>query len=189
MENIKKLCEHIRTLFPEAWINYKYESIADMHCIQIPEIVYKDDEFSPLVEMGDSFEVKQGTELVFCTEKSLIDFSHSVIASYITVKSFTQTPWLRYIGDGTHSGEEFFKRYLLPKFQALDKMGGTLFIDLDGTLGYTSAFLAGSFGLLAKRFGEKVLNHLYFKSDDSLLLVEEIRDVVKNPQKYEPIKI
>jgi hypothetical protein len=95
-------------------------------------------------------------------------------------KDFSDSPGARYISDGPHSGEEFYKNFLLPKFKSVCEKDGKLIIKLDGLMGCPPSFASASFGKLAKEYGSsKVLKHLEFISNESPLLVERIKKVIR----------
>jgi hypothetical protein len=95
--------------------------------------------------------------------------------SIVVAREFSDAPGARHTADGVNSAEEFLERLLRPKFIAAQKEGGKLFVDLDGTWGYASSFVSGSFGALAREFGAATVNqHLAFKSDEDPLLLEKI---------------
>lgn len=93
---------------------------------------------------------------------------------------FSKTLGARHMIDGPHSGEEFRKTHLEPKFKSLGK-GEKLLIDFDGTYGYPPSFLDEAFGGLARIFGSKeVLDKLEFKSDEEPSLIDEVIGYIKN---------
>lgn len=99
-------------------------------------------------------------------------------------EEFSDCPGARYRKDGPNSGEEFYDRLLLPRFQkALDKQE-KLVIVLDGVWGYPSSFVSGSFGKLAVIYGSKrVLDVIDFISEESETRKNRIIDEIKDPTK------
>lgn len=67
-------------------------------------------------------------------------------ATISIAKDFSDTPAGRYRSDSTRSGEAFREDLLEP---ALRK-GGSVMVDLDGTLGFGSSFLEEAFGGLVR---------------------------------------
>lgn len=97
----------------------------------------------------------------------------------VVAKDFTDAPGARYRTDGKKSAEEFLETLLKPRFLAAKEKTGALLVDLDGTWGYASSFISGSFGALAKEFGAStVYRHLTLKSDEDALLLEKIRQEI-----------
>jgi hypothetical protein len=98
-------------------------------------------------------------------------------------RDFSSAPGFRYRTDGPHSGQQFLEDLLLPRFEAAKQAKSKLFVDLDDVEGYATSFLEGSFGELARRFGAaEVLATLEFKSDQELLLIEEIQRYIREAQ-------
>ena len=108
-------------------------------------------------------------------ENLMIAMTESKITISI-VEEFTRYPGPRFKWQGENSGEEFFQSFLRPKYLEAVEKNLTLEIDLDGTEGYSSAFLDGSFGELSREFGKsKVIKVLSFISIDEPFLIDEIR--------------
>ncbi len=99
----------------------------------------------------------------------------------IVAKEFTDAPGARYTADGPKSGEEFLDDFLRPRFLLAKEAGGLLLVDLDGTWGYASSFVSGSFGALAREFGtDTVRKHLRLKSHENQILLEKIDIEIDN---------
>lgn len=102
-------------------------------------------------------------------ESMLVQF-HEISPTQLSVaKDFSRSPSSNY---GSFSGEIFRNVYILPALKL-----GKVIIDLDGTLGYSSAFLAEAFAGLARASGrtkEQLHNDLSFKSDADPTLITEI---------------
>jgi hypothetical protein len=93
----------------------------------------------------------------------------------VIASDFSDAPGARDRRDGPKSGQEFYEDLLRPKFVAAREAGGVLLVDLDGTWGYASSFVSGSFGALAREFGaEEVDKHLALKSGEDSILLEKI---------------
>ena len=91
---------------------------------------------------------------------------------------YTRRPGGRYIKDGDHSGEEFYKKVLQPQFkQIFQKADGTkLEINFDGTYGYASSFISEVFRRLVIEFKDKskIKSLLTFVSNDDPFLENSI---------------
>lgn len=74
-------------------------------------------------------------------------------------KDFSPCLGGRFIREGSYSGEDFYNRLLLPKFQLAVKHNTKLIINLDNTFGFPSSFLDESFGKLA-RVNNNALDYL-----------------------------
>jgi STAS-like domain of unknown function (DUF4325) len=106
--------------------------------------------------------------------------------SIVVATEFTEAPGARYSADGPKSGEEFLKNLLEPRFLAAMSSGGTLLVDLDGTWGYASSFISGTFGELARKYGTATVNkHLVVKSDEDPILLEKVRAEIDQGSKIE----
>lgn len=109
---------------------------------------------------------------------------HNPMSGTITIviaTDFTDAPGARYRKDGPKSGEEFLETLLRPRFVAAKESGSTLLIDLDGTWGYASSFLSGSFGALSREFGrETVRKYLRLKSDEDRVLLDKIGEEIES---------
>jgi len=97
---------------------------------------------------------------------------------------FTDAPGARNPQDGPDSGEVFYNRLLLPKFEEALKTKSILLVDMDGTFGYATSFISESFGSLSMKFGpELVLKNIKIKSDEDDGLKTYIKSTIKNPEK------
>ncbi len=73
------------------------------------------------------------------------------------------------------AGEQFFQKYTLPIFHMCVAQGGTLIIDLDGAIGYSSGFLETAFGSLGTFFTKHDTdNHLKVVCNDEPYLVRDV---------------
>ena len=102
----------------------------------------------------------------------------------IIAKEFGDTAGARDYDDGDYSGKEFYDKYLLPRFEKAVEGNYSLLIDIDGFWGWPSSFVSGSFGLLSKEKGAKlVLGHLRFKCDSNPMKIEKAKFIINNPEK------
>lgn len=86
-------------------------------------------------------------------------------------KDFSRYPSGRYPQDSRFSGQRFREELIAP----LLRLGNTIEIDLDGTLGYGSSFLDEAFGGLSRVCGFSrlfLLEHLRLLSKDKGLVQE-----------------
>jgi len=92
-------------------------------------------------------------------------------------RDFSDSPGARFIAEGSASGEEFYKKFLKPKFLDALENNKTLVINLDGTNGYATSFLDESFGKLSREFSPKqVTDKINLISVEEPLLIQEIID-------------
>ncbi len=102
---------------------------------------------------------------------------------------FSDAPGARYTSDGPKSGEEFYRDFLLPRFQEALQRPTKLVIILDGVWGFASSFLSESFGELSKEFGpEVVLENMELVSEEEPMLIEYITRIVRNPERQQYAK-
>jgi hypothetical protein len=98
------------------------------------------------------------------------------MATINLAQDFTKHPAGRYKVDGSYSGELFREMFLEPIISKLEKT----VIFLDGTRGYSSAFLDEAFGGIVRKYSEKIVNDcIIFKSRDDVLLFRVSR-IIKN---------
>lgn len=73
-------------------------------------------------------------------------------AIIVAVRDFSETPGPRSRALGEFSGEEFREKMLEPAFKRAleDRIG--LVVDLDGTMGYSTAFIDGAIGELSRQY-------------------------------------
>lgn len=93
-------------------------------------------------------------------------------------KDFSRCPGARFRSEGDFSGEEFRTDYLVPKIKLAIEKGVNLIIVLDGSAGYSTAFIEESFGGLIRndKFSLKELNDvLVFVSDEDPSYVDDIK--------------
>ena len=83
----------------------------------------------------------------------------------ITVSDFTIMPYQRFRTEGTESAEEFREDRVVPALEIAIREGGTVTINLDGTLGYGIVWPREVFGKLVSKHGftkKQLTNHLRF---------------------------
>lgn len=97
---------------------------------------------------------------------------------------FSDAPGARYKKDGPNSGEEFYDKFLKPRFEEAKNNRVKLIIELDGVWGYPSSFVSGSFGRLSLEYGASVvLQTIMFVSIESEARKNRIINEIKNPTK------
>ncbi len=97
--------------------------------------------------------------------------------TYRISSEYSEFPGSRYINECMHSGEDFRKNHLSKIVKECLDNNQTLLIDLDGTAGYSTAFLEEAFGGLIReeQFNfREVMRTLNFKSDEEPYLIKEI---------------
>jgi hypothetical protein len=103
------------------------------------------------------------------------------IKIYMTIsiaKDFSCLPGARYPVESAHSGEEFRRRILYPKFCEASSRGESLEVDLDGVYCLGSSFLDEAFGGLIvneKVPYEEVMKYLTFRATEAPVMIREIR--------------
>lgn len=81
---------------------------------------------------------------------------------------------------GDYSGEEFYEKFLHPKYDEAIKNNDKLEINLDGCYSYPPSFVDESFGELARCYGlEQVIDRIVFISNDDATRIEEIKNYMK----------
>jgi hypothetical protein len=101
----------------------------------------------------------------------------------VKVANHTTTPGPRKINEGDFSGEWFLNEILRPKYEEAEKDNATLFIDLDGAIGYPPSFLEEAFGTLSIEKGAKqVIDRLELKCEDEPYLIEEIESYIEDAE-------
>lgn len=82
-------------------------------------------------------------------------------------KEFSEYPGPRYMQQGDNSGEEFYVKFLNPKFAECIKTSKQLELNLDSSAGYATSFLDEALGELVYDFSEKVVrDRLIIKSEE-----------------------
>lgn len=98
-------------------------------------------------------------------------------------KHYSKYPGGRKKSSGEFSGEHFLESCLGEFYKKAFDANESLTIILDGLYGYPSSFLEESFGGLVrinKDKGKDVLDRLEFVSKENLLLIERIRNYMRN---------
>lgn len=95
-------------------------------------------------------------------------------------KDFSRTPGAGKRSEGSFSGQEFLETHLAPAFERALKNSCELVVNLDGTIGYGTAFLEQAFGGLARKYPElTVLDTLKILSDEEPYLVDDVTTYVR----------
>lgn len=95
---------------------------------------------------------------------------------------FSRTPGPRYIEEGEFSAQFFLEKLLLEKFEEVVSTKSKLVIVLDGTAGFATSFLEGSFGELQRIYNSKgirISNYLEFVSNEEPYLKDEILEYIE----------
>lgn len=96
---------------------------------------------------------------------------------------FSKYPGPRNRHEGDHSAQEFLEDILLPRFRDALKNKHRLRVVLDGTAGYATSFLEGSFGELQRRVkseGLRIMDVLDMVSDEEPYLLVEIKEYIED---------
>ena len=105
------------------------------------------------------------------------------IIKFSIANEYSKYPGPRKEFQGKNSAEKFYSDFLKPLYLRAISNNQDIVVDLDGTVGYSSAFLDGSFGELAREYGyEIVRKRLEFISEDEPFLIDEI-DYYMKPKK------
>lgn len=111
----------------------------------------------------------------------------NIILELNIAKDFSRCPGARYRHEGNHSGEEFREDHLLPKLKEAHEKGGKLKVILDGSAGYSTAFLEEAFGGLIrhdKMEYETILKTIIFVSDEDPSYEDDIRFYLQKADEY-----
>lgn len=99
-------------------------------------------------------------------------------------KDFSPATGARYYSDGKFSGEEFFDKLLLPKYEEAIAKGAKLKIVLDGTDGLASSFLNEAFRRLGDKFGSaNAWSNLIFVSNEVPSYINKIKEALSESKK------
>lgn len=96
---------------------------------------------------------------------------------------FSKYPGPRNRHEGDHSAQEFLEDILLPRFREAVANKVRLRVVLDGTSGYATSFLEGSFGELQRRVkdeGLRIMDVLDMVSDEEPYLLVEIKEYIED---------
>lgn len=102
-------------------------------------------------------------------------------------KDFSRCPGARFSSEGDFSGEEFRNNCLVPKLREAIEQGVRLKIILDGSAGYSTAFIEESFGGLIRINGftlNQLQEKLLFVSDEDPSYIDDIKTYMKNAWEY-----
>ena len=108
---------------------------------------------------------------------------------FITIniaKDFSRCPGARYKREGDFSGEEFREKLLVPALKEAIEMQKKLNIILDGSAGYSTAFIEESFGGLIRidKFSiEELKNCLIITSKEDPSYIDDINQYLENAWK------
>lgn len=92
-------------------------------------------------------------------------------------KDFSRCPGARFRSEGDYSGEEFREELLSPYIHDALNQGVKLKIVLDGSAGYSTAFIEESFGGLIRNDGfslDDLMKTLIFVSDEDPTYIDDI---------------
>ena len=99
-------------------------------------------------------------------------------------KDFSVATGARYYSDGKFSGEEFYDKTLLPKYEEAVAKGVKLKIILDGTDGLASSFLNEAFRKLGDKFGsESAWGNIIFVSNEVPGYINKIKEALSESKK------
>lgn len=91
-------------------------------------------------------------------------------------EDYTDSPGGRYKKEGKYSGEDFRETILKKKYLEAKKLGGRLYVDLDGGYGYATSFLEEAFGGLVRELKDnKIPQIIQIKSDDAEYLIDDVK--------------
>lgn len=96
-------------------------------------------------------------------------------------EEFSIKPGPRFIREGSNSAELLLTTKLYSLFKDIIDSNEILVIDLDGTSGYATSFLEGTFGELARKYTPKlVLKHLEIISTKKSFYKDEIIEYIND---------
>lgn len=102
-------------------------------------------------------------------------------------KEYSRCPGARYKAEGDFAGEEFRDDYLVPRINKAIKDGVKLIIVLDGSAGYSTAFLEEAFGGLIRvckmDYGQ-IMNTIRFVSDEDPTYIDDINAYLKDAYEH-----
>lgn len=101
-------------------------------------------------------------------------------------KDFSRCPGARYPDEGDNSGQEFRNNYLKPKIQEALEKGLRLKIILDGSAGYSTAFLEEAFGGLVREDGFTLeqLGIIDYVSDEDPTYIDDIKAYIDDAAQH-----
>ncbi len=98
-------------------------------------------------------------------------------------REYSRCPGARYDREGDYSGERFREHFLLPRLKEAIATGGMLEVVMDGSAGYSTAFIEESFGGLIRVDGlslQEIKNHLIIISEEDETYINEINFYLQN---------
>jgi hypothetical protein len=101
-------------------------------------------------------------------------------------EDFSRCPGARYPSEGDFSGEEFRKNILKPKLQDALESGMRVKIILDGSAGYSTAFLEEAFGGLVREdgFTPEQLEIIDFVSEEDITYIDDIKTYIEDAAQH-----
>jgi hypothetical protein len=101
-------------------------------------------------------------------------------------EEFSRFPGARYPVEGDYSGEEFRKKYLTPRLKEALNKGCGLRINLDGSAGYSTAFLEEAFGGLVREDGFTLeqLDIIDYVSDEDPTYIDDIKAYIEDAAQH-----
>ena len=98
-------------------------------------------------------------------------------------KEYSRCPGARYESEGEFSGEKFREELLLPRLKEAIEKKVMLEVVLDGSAGYSTAFIEEAFGGLIRKDGmtmKEIEGHLYVISDEDPTYIDDIKIYLRN---------
>lgn len=98
-------------------------------------------------------------------------------------KDFSRSPGARYKEEGDFPGVEFRSNLLAPNLKKAIENGVKIEVNLDGSAGYSTAFLEESFGGLIREDGftyDEVMNNIIFTSDEDPSYIDDIKHYIEH---------
>ena len=101
-------------------------------------------------------------------------------------EDFSRFPGARYPEEGDFSGEEFRKEILVPKLKEALEKGCHLRVVLDGSAGYSTAFLEEAFGGLVREdnFTSAQLGIIEFVSEEDPTYIDDIKTYIEDAEQH-----
>lgn len=98
-------------------------------------------------------------------------------------KEYSRCPGARYESEGEFSGEKFREELLLPRLKEAIGKGVMLEVVLDGSAGYSTAFIEEAFGGLIRKERmtlQEIEDHLHIISDEDSTYIDDIKNYLRN---------
>lgn len=101
-------------------------------------------------------------------------------------EDFSRCPGARYPGEGDYSGEEFRTTILRPKLNEAIASHSRVRIILDGSAGYSTAFLEEAFGGLIREdgFSREQLELIDYVSDEDPTYIDDIKAYIEDAAQH-----